>query len=129
MIAIVVLFCWLSFRTFAEIGGPLLLAAWTSHLFRPLYRKVVKRFSGRDRAAAFLTIGLFLALILPLAAATITLVSGARELVTVLVKSEGGKGALEALVSKGGGGETRLSYGDLPALLKEYGSSAYSAVQ
>lgn len=129
IIAVALLFAWLSFRTFAEIGGPLLLAAWMAHLFRPLYRKVVKRFSGRERAAAFLTVGLFLALVLPLAAAAITLASGARELVTILVRSEGGKGALEALVSKGGAdGEAKLSYSDIPALLREYGASAYSAV-
>jgi predicted PurR-regulated permease PerM len=127
---VALLFAWLAFRTFLPIGGPVLLAAWMAHLCRPLYRRVVRRFSGRDRAAAFLTVGLFLALVLPLAGAATTLVSGARELVAVLMKSEGGKGALEALVSRGqgaDGGETSLDAGNVANLFREYGASAYSA--
>jgi len=125
-IGVVVLAC----MTFAPLGGPLLLATWMAHLFRPMYRRVVTRFNGRDRAAAFLTVGLVLALVVPIVGAAIPLVSGARELVTVLMKSEGGKGALKALVSGNGaanGGNASPSL-DVASLVKEYGASAYTAL-
>lgn len=126
-IALVVLAC----MTFAPLGGPLLLATWMAHLLRPVYRRVVRRFSGRDRAGAFLTVALLLALLAPIAGAAIPLVSGVRDLVDVLMKSEGGKGALEALVSRSSTAHTpgdALPSLDVASLVKEYGSSAYTAV-
>jgi predicted PurR-regulated permease PerM len=130
--AITLALVFLACVTFAPLGGPLLLATWMANLLRAPYRKVVRRFSGRDRAAAFITVALFLALVAPLAGAAIPLVSGVRELAGVLMKSEGGKGALEALVSRGGAtngapGDEVPSL-DIASLVREYGSSAYTAL-
>ncbi len=130
LIAVTIGLVVLATMTFAPLGGPLLLAMWMAHLFRPMYRRVIIRFNGRDRAAAFLTVGLLLALVVPIVGAAIPLVSGARELVTGLMKSEGGKGALEALVSRNGAnqsGDAAPSL-DVASLVKEYGASAYTAV-
>ncbi len=116
--------------TLAPLGGPIILAAWMAHLLRPTYRRAVRWTRGRDRAAAFLTVALVLALLIPVAAAAATLVTGGRDLVALVMKSEGGRGALKALVSSGanGAGGPTLPTLDVPALLREYGGGAWTAI-
>lgn len=119
---------WMGWRTLEPVSGPLILAAWMAHLLRPWYRRVVRWTKGSDRAAAVITMGLVIALLAPIAGAATTLISGGRDLVALIMKSEGGKGALQALVSGGGGG-ARPTLANLPNLLKEYGASAYTTLQ
>lgn len=128
IVALVAGLSYFAIRTLAPLGGPLILAAWFAHLFRPSYRRVVGWTAGRDRAAAFLTVALVLALLLPLGAAAATLITGGRDLVALVMRSEGGKGALEALVSRGSSAEPTLPMLDVPSLLREYGAGAWSAV-
>lgn len=129
--AIALYLVWMGWRTLEPLAGPLILAAWMAHLLRPWYRRVVRWLNGRDRAAAFVTLMLVIALLLPIVGATTTLITGGRDLVALLMKSETGKGALEALVSAGGGGNGGAAMpgvADIPNLLQQYGASAYTTL-
>lgn len=129
IIGLVAALSWFAIGTLAPVGGPLILAAWFAHLFRPSYRRVVRWSAGRDRAAALVTVALVLALLVPLGVAAATLITGGRDLVSLIMKSEGGKGALEALVSRGSASnEPALPMLDVASLLREYGAGAWTAV-
>lgn len=119
---------WMAWRAIEPLSGPLILAAWMAHLLRPWYRRVVRWTKGSDRAAAVITMGLVVALLAPIVGAATTLISGGRDLVALVMKSEGGKGALQALVSGGGAGTGGPRLENLPNLLKEYGASAYTTL-
>ena len=60
---------------------PLVLAAWTAALCRPLLLRVERTFKGRRRAAAVISLMLFVLLALPLVLMTIGVISGTQELI------------------------------------------------
>lgn len=78
---------------------PLVLAAWTAALARPVLGKLGRVLHGRSRAAAALTLLLFVALALPVVLISLGVISGAEEVLTLVRKSPSGLAALEQLTS------------------------------
>lgn len=77
----------------------LVLAAWTAALARPLLGRLERWLRGKRRAAATLSLLLFLLLGLPLVAILLGVVSGAQELVQLLSQQATAKGALESIAT------------------------------
>jgi predicted PurR-regulated permease PerM len=82
---------------------------------------------GRHRAAAVLTVALLLLVLVPIGLFVAALVSASAELLETLLKSKGGKEALEAIVS-GGTAPHKFGLSDIVALSKEYGERAVGLV-
>jgi predicted PurR-regulated permease PerM len=106
---------------------PLVLAAWFAVLARPMMNTVSRITRGRHRAAAALTLLLLLLVLVPIGLFVAALVSASTELLETLLKSKGGKEALEAIVS-GGATPHKLNLSDIVALSKEYGERAAGLV-
>ena len=77
----------------------LVLAVWTAELMRPLLLKFERGLNGRTRAAAMLTVLLFLVLGLPVVLMLLGVVAGAQELITTVQHSPSAGVALKALMS------------------------------
>lgn len=105
--------------TFAPFVAPIVLAAWAAHLARRPFASLSRTLRGPNRAAGVLTAGIVFASVIPLALAAIAIVPATRSLVDQLRAATGGKGALAALVSNGGGDGKSLV-----DLAKEYGAGA-----
>lgn len=80
---------------------PVILAAWTATIARPLLERVEKALRGRNRAAAVLTLVLVIVLLVPVAIFTTAVITGSREVFAQVTTSEGAPSALQALVSSG----------------------------
>lgn len=85
--------------TLWPLWPPLVLAAWTAALARPLLSRLARRMHGRSRAAAVLTLLIFVALALPVVLISIGVVSGAAEVFTLVRESPTTVGALEQLTA------------------------------
>lgn len=77
----------------------LVLAVWTAALTRPLLVRFERVFHGRSRAAAWLSLLLFVVLALPLVLITVGVITGAQELVLLVERSPTAASALQALIS------------------------------
>lgn len=84
--------CW-------SLWPPVILAAWTAALARPLLLRLERALKGRSRAAAVLTLLLFLLVLLPLALVTLGVVAGAQELTQAVTAAGSAKDALAAITS------------------------------
>src|SRR5688572_15324452 len=118
----------------SSLWTALVLAAWVGKLARPLVRRFSRAVGGRERAAAVLTILLLLALVVPCVLLLAALTGDAIELVRRVLASQGGRGALEAIVSGGSGGEAKFDwhsfgFGQAFDLVKQYGSNAWRVLQ
>jgi predicted PurR-regulated permease PerM len=106
---------------------PLLLAAWTAALTRPLLLRFERGLKGRRRAAAVLSLLIFVVLALPLGLMILGIVSGARELIGALKSSPSATGALQSLLSSSP--ETTIgpsqSYAQVVALLQRSGAQGF----
>jgi predicted PurR-regulated permease PerM len=78
---------------------PLLLAAWTADLLRPLLVRFERGLKGRRNAAAMLSMLLMLAVVVPLGLVTTAIVISAQELITSVQQSPSAVAALETLMS------------------------------
>jgi len=94
--------CAAALLVFWPLWPPLVLAAWTAALTRPLLKKFDRLLKGRQRAAAFLSMLLFLLLALPVTLITIGVIAGAQELVTTVQSSPDAVGALQTLIKSDG---------------------------
>lgn len=121
---------------FFPLWAPLVLAAWTAIMMRPVLLRVAKAI-GRDKAAAFVVVLLVMAMLVPIAGAVASLSLGAIDLARGLSKSDGVKNAFISVVSGGegadaGGGGSPLdvlkSPGKIIELVKENGMSAVQVV-
>jgi predicted PurR-regulated permease PerM len=121
--------CIAAAATLAPFAAPLVLAAWIASLVRPVQVWLTRRLGGGSRrAATVLTVGLVLAVLVPLVVLGASLVSSAVALVRGLLASESVKGALASV--SGGTGEPRLpTLGELLRLGWEHGAGALQAVQ
>ncbi len=116
------LLCVAALLVFWPLWPPLVLAAWTAALARPLLKRFDRLLKGRRRAAAALSMILFLVLALPLTLMTIGVIAGAQELVSTVQGSPTAVGALQTLI-KGGEAESGLpsNVADAMALLQRTG--------
>jgi predicted PurR-regulated permease PerM len=97
---------------------PLVMAAWTAGLMRPLQVRFERGLHGRRRAGALLSLLLFVVLGLPLTLMALGVGSGAVEVLATLRSSPSARSALEALLSSP---EEALP---LPSTLSEFMSLA-----
>jgi predicted PurR-regulated permease PerM len=77
----------------------LVLAAWTATLAGPLLTRFERGLRGTRRAAAALSLLLFLVLALPLVAIVLGVLSGAQDLAHLLAAQPSAKGALESIAT------------------------------
>lgn len=84
--------CW-------SLWPALVLAAWTAALAQPLLARFERRLRGKRRAAAALSLLLFVLLALPLAAVVLGVVVGARDLARLLEEQPSAVGALESIAT------------------------------
>ena len=77
----------------------LVLATWTAALAGPLLTRFERGLRGKRRAAAALSLLLFLVLALPLLAIVLGVVSGAQDLARLLTAQPSAKGALESIAT------------------------------
>lgn len=77
----------------------LVLAAWTAGLARPLLARFERGLKGRRRAAAALSLMLFLLLVTPLVLVTLGAVGGAQDLLRTLQEAASAKSALESIAT------------------------------
>jgi predicted PurR-regulated permease PerM len=108
---------------------PLVLAVWFAVLARPLMDRASRITRGRNRAAAVLTLLLLLVILVPVGLFVASLVSAAAELLEILLRSEGGREALEAVVSGGGVADHEFGLADIVPLVEQYGERAVGLVQ
>jgi predicted PurR-regulated permease PerM len=66
------------------LGGPLVLAIWTATTLEPLTKHWAKPLGGRGRTAAVLTVLVFLLILVPLVATSVSLVAALADLMTKL---------------------------------------------
>ncbi len=122
-----------SLITLSPLWAWLVLAAWFASLARPVFAKMAKSLGGRERAGAAVTTLLLLAFIIPVAVLLISLGTSAADLGQRILHSQGGRAALEAVVSSGSpsGASVPATSFDLQQgieLLKEHGEKAWSVV-
>lgn len=102
---------------------PLLLAAWTAAMARPLLRRFERALNGRRRAAAVLCLLIFSMLAVPLALMAIGVVSGVGDILETINGSPSGTSALRALISSPDAAPALpSSLAELAALLQRSGS-------
>ena len=91
--------CVLSVLVIWPLWPPLLLAAWTAALTRPLLLRFEKGLKGRRRAAAALSLIIFVVVALPVALVATGVIAGAQELIATVKASKSASTALETLLS------------------------------
>lgn len=87
---------------------PLLLAAWTADLLRPLLARFERGLKGRRNAAAVLSMLLMLAVVAPLGLVATGIVTGAQELIATVQASPSAIAALETLTSSPSNGSAHM---------------------
>lgn len=119
---------------FVPIWAPLVLAMWVATMARPMLRRLTRAMRGRERAAGILVVVLVMAILVPVAGATISLSRGALDLGRSVLESKGAKNALIAVASGGqpsDGSVSLKAFASLPkivALVQEHGAQAMQIV-
>jgi predicted PurR-regulated permease PerM len=110
----------------APFAGWVVLAIWLSGFARGLHERITRRLHGRVHLAAFLTVGLFTLVLVPVGAILTMLVMDAIALVGKLAQSDQGHSVLVSLVSpKNGRGEEM----GIRELLVSQGDRAFTIVR
>lgn len=114
---------------FWPLWPALLLSAWTAALARPLLVRFERGLKGRTRAAAALSLLLFVVLALPLALVLAGVIAGAQELLAVVEASPSATEALESLLS-GPTGPSHLpsSLADVVSLVQNVGAQGVAVL-
>lgn len=104
----------------------LVLATWTAHLAGPLLLRLERTLRSRRRAAAALSLLLFIGLALPLTSLSLGVVSGARELAHLVDQQPSAKRALQSIVTgpESPTGQLPRDLGSAVDVLERYGSQA-----
>jgi hypothetical protein len=126
LLVVVALLAIATFLVFRPLAAPVIVGAWAAHLARPLFARLSRKMHGRGRAAGVLTAGVVVLLAAPIVLAVTTFVPAARALIEQVKGAGGGRGALAALVTNGGGNAPEGKV-DLMGLAKDYGASAGKA--
>ncbi|MDP2269611.1 MAG: AI-2E family transporter [Archangium sp.] len=105
---------------------PLLLAAWTAALARPLLVRLENGLKGRRRAAAVLSLLIFVVLALPLALVGVGVITGAQELFATVKASPSATVALQTLLSSPDAPQALpTTLADLAALTQRSGAQGF----
>jgi predicted PurR-regulated permease PerM len=113
---------------------PLVLAAWSALLARPLRRRVTRLVGGRSRAAGVVTVVLVLAVLTPVVITLLSLSGSVVDLITRLSATENGAQAMGALFASehDNGAKPHIDFSDtrqMVELLQQHGASALGAVR
>ncbi len=87
--------------TLAPLMVPVIFAAWTATIARPLLDRLARAMRGRNTAAAVLVIALILLVVAIASLLVASVVSGSGELWDLVAQSKSAQAALEAIVSPG----------------------------
>jgi predicted PurR-regulated permease PerM len=129
---LVAVLCLAGALALAPFWAPVVLAAWSALIARPLYRGLAQRIRRRKGAAALLTVLLVVAFLAPLAVTVLSLSGAALDLGHRLMESKNGTDALRSLAQ---GGDTsaldfrKLDTQQLMALLQRHGGGAWSVAK
>lgn len=123
----VVVVCSLALLVLFPFWVPVVLAAWTAVIARPLHRILSKRIHRRRGAAALVTVMLVITFLTPVLVTGLSLASAGVELGQRLLESKSGAEALRSLAVHGDG--AAISFKDfnveqLIALGRQHGASA-----
>jgi predicted PurR-regulated permease PerM len=124
---LVVVLCLVAALTLAPFWAPLVIAAWTAILARPLHRALARRIHRRKSAAALLTVLLVIVFVTPLLVAVLSLSGAAFELGQRLLAASSGTEALRSLASDGRHPTIDFRHLDLRQLVelaRQHGASA-----
>lgn len=102
------------------------LAAWTAALARPLLVRFERGLNGKRRAAAALTLLLFVLVLLPLTLVVLGVIAGAQEIVQAISQSPSAAAALESISAGSGEGTAPSIPRNLPelvALVQRHGAT------
>jgi len=115
--------------TVSPLWAPIVMAAWTATIVRPLHARVSRRLGESHRAAALITVTAVLLGTLPIGIIIASLAGATIELVNKALASPDARAALSAVVgnSASGGPELR-SLNDAFALVRQHGTSAWHAL-
>lgn len=113
---------------FVPLWEPLLLAVFAAIVAHPLHERLSRKLGGRVRASALVTMSLVIAVLIPMAIASVSLYRGTLELTQRLQHSTGGSDALKLLVS-GNGRHVPLNAHAVVQYLRENGLGALAAAQ
>lgn len=117
-----------AFVVVAPFGPWLMLAAWFSAMARPALLKLARAMRGRNRAAALLTLGLFVAVLGPVVALIAAISLDALDLWRSMSTAGSGDGALRALVARRGAGALGLDATTLAELARTNAERALGLV-
>lgn len=127
--AVAVYLCW-------PLWPALVLAAWSAELGRPLLARFDRGLHGRRRAAAALSVLLFVGLLLPLTLVTLGVYAGANDLAVAIQESSSAKSALEQIAAGDGAGSEGPHLPALPTTLpaalelaQQYGAQGFALLQ
>lgn len=126
--AVVVLLAIGALAAILPLWPSLLLAAWVGHLARPLLRRVAHVVGRRERAAALVTVGLILSIMVPLVALVFAVVSEGIDLYHEMQKTGLDKSFLLAIVAPGTNGGTEMppiGLKEIVDLARSYGERAW----
>jgi predicted PurR-regulated permease PerM len=125
--ALVALLCLVAALTLAPFWAPLVVAAWSAILARPLHLALAKRIHRRKSAAALLTVLLVILFVTPLLIAVLSLSGDAVELGQRLLAAGSGTEALRSLATDGQHPTIDLRHLELRQLVelaRQHGASA-----
>lgn len=107
----------------------LVLAAWTAGLSRPLLARFERGLRGRRRAAAVLSLMLFLLVAAPLILVTLAAVGGAQDLVRTLQEAASATRALESIATTPAEPwSVPRSFAEVLALLERFGAQGFGVL-
>ncbi|CAN5702758.1 AI-2E family transporter [soil metagenome] len=96
----------------------IVLAVWLALFAERLYQPLERRLKGRSSLAATITLLLMLAVLVPVAALTASVVLDAVDLVQHLLKSDQGKSVLEQIAGGGGDESTRHDWRSVQGIIE-----------
>lgn len=108
--------------------GWLTLAAWFAAAVRPMMGRLAAAVGGRSRAAAALTVLLFVLVVLPVVGVVVSIAADADTLVRSLLEGGSGGELLRSLVVAPPPGEVSAPETSLPDLVEQHGARALELV-
>jgi predicted PurR-regulated permease PerM len=116
------------FLSLSSLWVPLVLAAWSAHLARPLHRRLSSLVRGRNRSAGVLTVAGALIVLVPLVVLVLSLVGSTQDLLARLEQSAGWHDAVDRFLSGAQSTPTNdADAGGIVTLLQQYGASGVGA--
>src|SRR5262245_12074200 len=122
--------------TIGRLWAPLVLAAWTVSLARPLHDRAAKRLGGSQRAAAALTVGLVVSVLAPLTILGVSLSTQAVAVARQVLDSKDSGAALIAVFKSTSEpaqalpsvGQVKVGPREITDFMREHGAGTWLAL-